>query len=236
MNAQKKILTPQELQYQRKRSKLVRLRIACRLIFMTAVAGTVSANALHSQLHPTEYGIYFTTAPPVIVMLTWEMVSRIPSRINASKFMRYVRPIVTTAILMGAAYLSYWDQKEVVARYVPGGRDLAMILPLLVDGLAIIASVSIMELGEQIEEVSTRLMGATIRTSIPAPRGEDSERPSAPKGNAPASIKERIALLLAQKPGMAVKELATAANTSTSYAYAVKRELEKAINGGLQMN
>ena len=206
------------------RKMLIHLRWLCR--FMIGATGIFSiwANVLH-VLNPTIPAIIFAAAPPIVVLFGWEMVSRIPIREDARWYVRLVRPSITGALAFGGAWLSYWHQKDAIYRYNAGDLQNAMILPLLIDGLMIIASVSVYELNHRIRAMDAKQTAFDELTRAQQAKVEAAAQPQ----EKPLTGKQRIALAMTTLPPWAtIKEIAAEAQVKENYAGTVVSELRKA--------
>jgi hypothetical protein len=126
--------------------QLRRVRWAVRAALVLGVAASVAANILHAQPNPIAQTI--SAWPPLALMLTIELISRVPVH---RRSLAAVRLIATFAIAGIAAWVSYWHMTGVAARYgETGGAEY--LLPLSVDGLIVVASVSLVELAGRIRE------------------------------------------------------------------------------------
>ena len=203
----------------KKRKNFVHLRWYCRGIIATTAALSVWANILHAGVFNVVTWL-FAAMPPLLVLLGWELVSRIPIRKDAAWFIRLARPVATAGIAGAGAWLSYWHQREAVIRYT-NDHQAAYMLPLLIDGLMVIASVSVYELNAHLLNLEAAEAGAMVRTSKPKVDAPASKRDKGPNS------KERIAQILAKAPELSIKDIAAAAGTSYNYAYTVVTELRK---------
>jgi len=80
------------------------------------------------------------------LLLTVELTSRIPMHRPLLATLR----VTSTAVIAGiAAWVSYWHMKEVAVRYGETSVS-AYLLPISVDGLIVVASVSLVELAGRI--------------------------------------------------------------------------------------
>jgi hypothetical protein len=128
------------------------------------VAASVAANVLHAQPHPISQAI--AAWPPLALLLTVELISRVPVHRRSLAFAR----LAATATIAGiAAWVSYWHMAGVAARY--GETDASpFLLPLSVDGLIIVASICLVELGGRIAAAETaRAATRTAPTTSVAP-------------------------------------------------------------------
>src|SRR3954466_2641765 len=130
-------------------SRLRRVRRAVRATLLLGVAASVAANVLHAAPHPISEVI--AAWPPLALLLTAELISRIPVR---RRSLAAVRLIAASAIAGIAAWVSYWPMAGVAARYGETGAS-PYLLPLSVDGLVIVASVSLVELAGRIRTLET---------------------------------------------------------------------------------
>ncbi len=121
--------------------QLRRLRWGVRAVLTLGVAASVSANVLHAYPNPISQTI--AAWPPVALLLTVELISRVPVHRRALAFARIA---ATVAIAGIAAWVSYWHMAAVAARYGETTTS-AYLLPLSVDGLIVVASVCLVELG-----------------------------------------------------------------------------------------
>ena len=123
---------------------LIRLRWGVRAVLTLGVAASVTANVLHAEPHLISQAI--AAWPPVALLLTVELISRVPVH---HRGLAVVRIIATAAIAGIAAWVSYWHMAGVAARY--GETDASpYLLPLSVDGLIVVASVCLVELAGRI--------------------------------------------------------------------------------------
>jgi hypothetical protein len=151
------------------------VRWAIRATLLLGVAASVAANILHAQPNPISQMI--AAWPPLALLLTVELISRVPMH---RRSLAAVRLVATTAIAGIAAWVSYWHMVGVAARYGEIGTS-PYLLPLSVDGLVIVASVSLVELAGR------------IRTSADAPTAEspNPQEPVAQPASPPATPSPR---------------------------------------------
>jgi len=121
-------------------TNLKRVRWTVRATLLLGVAASVAANILHAN--PNLISQAIAAWPPVALLLTVELISRIPVH---RMVLAAARLIATTAIAGIAAWVSYWHMAGVAARYGEVGAS-AYLLPLSVDGLVVVASISLVEL------------------------------------------------------------------------------------------
>jgi hypothetical protein len=117
------------------------LRWAVRATLTIGVAASVAANVLHAAHNPISQAI--AAWPPLALLLTVELVSRVPIH----RWWLATARIAATVIIAGiAAWVSYWHMAAVAATYGENPTT-AHLLPVSVDGLIIVASISLVELG-----------------------------------------------------------------------------------------
>ncbi len=144
--------------------QLRRIRWAVRAALFLGVAASIAANVLHAQ--PNIISQTISAWPPLALLLTVELTSRIPMHRPMLATLR----VTATAVIAGiAAWVSYWHMKEVAVRY--GETDVsAYLLPISVDGLIVVASVSLVELAGRIRMLEeTRVMANTATSPAVAP-------------------------------------------------------------------
>jgi hypothetical protein len=115
--------------------------------------------------------------PALAVLLTVELLARYPVR---PRPLSIVRAAAATSVAGAAAWLSYWDMVVVARRYGGYGDSgvVPYLLPVTVDGLIVVAAVSLIEVGARIREAEQAPAPAG-RAGILALVGAQS-RPSAP--------------------------------------------------------
>jgi len=129
--------------------QLRRVRWAVRCTLILGVAASVAANVLHARPDPVAQII--AAWPPLALLLTVELISRVPVH---RRSLAAARLVATTAIAGIAAWVSYWHMAGVASRYGEQGAS-PFLLPLSVDGLVIVASVSLVELAGRIRAADT---------------------------------------------------------------------------------
>jgi hypothetical protein len=120
--------------------QLRRIRWAVRATLLLGVAASVLANILHALDNPISQAI--AAWPPVALLLTVELISRVPVHRRLLAATR----LIATAVISGiAAWVSYWHMAGVAAHYGETGAS-PYLLPLSVDGLIVVASICLVEL------------------------------------------------------------------------------------------
>jgi hypothetical protein len=138
---------------------LRRVRWAVRGTLTLGVAASVAANILHARPNPISQAI--AAWPPLALLLTVELISRVPMH---RRLLAAARLGATAGIAAIAAWVSYWHMAGVAARYGESASS-AYLLPLSVDGLIIVGSVSLVELAGRIRSAE----GAATTVAEPAP-------------------------------------------------------------------
>src|SRR5262249_4871923 len=127
------------------------------------VAASVTANILHARPNPISQAI--AAWPPLALLITVELVTRIPVYRRA---LGVVRVVATAAIAGIAAWVSYHHMVGVVARDGEPG-PVPSLLPLSVDGLITVASVSLVDLAGRPDEGPPRLPSPVPVPAAPVP-------------------------------------------------------------------
>ncbi|MGY3516514.1 DUF2637 domain-containing protein [Micromonospora sp. PTRAS2] len=127
-------------------TRLQRMQWAVRATLALGVAASVTANILHAQPNPISQAI--AAWPPMALLITVELVTRVPVH---RRSLGVIRVVAASAIAAIAAWISYHHMVGVVARYGETGT-VPYLLPLSVDGLIIVASVSLVELAARRRE------------------------------------------------------------------------------------
>lgn len=200
--------------------QLLRIRWAVRGTLALGVVASTAANMLHALDNPVSQTI--AAWPPIALLITIELISRVPVHRGALAAVR----LVAAATLAGiAAWVSYWHMVAVVARYGEAGAA-PFLIPVSVDGLVVVASVCLVELGGRIrvaELVDEPSPAVENQEDLRAPGGEDlapdtSTAAPAPAGQSPARGRGSAAAAVARArelyPDMSLAELAAAAGVS----------------------
>jgi hypothetical protein len=127
--------------------QLKRIRWAVRAALILGVAASVAANVLHALPNPISQTI--SAWPPLALLLTVELTSRIPMH---RRSLAVLRVFATMAIAGIAAWVSYWHMQSVAHTFGESASS-SYLLPISVDGLIVVASVSLVELAGRIRMV-----------------------------------------------------------------------------------
>lgn len=203
-------------------SRLKRLGWAVRAVFGLGIAASLAGNVLHADDNPISQAI--SAWSPLSLLLAVELISRIPTRRGATSFAR----LAATAVIAGiAAWVSYWHMAGVATRYGETGAS-AYLLPFSVDGLIVVASVSLVEIGGRIRAMTesaavaiTTPQAAPLANPVPVPVPQLAVTPVATKPSVkramprPASA-DKVAKAAAKMPDASVAEIAAKAGVSPS--------------------
>jgi Protein of unknown function (DUF2637) len=145
-------------------AQLRRFQWAVRAALALGVAASVCANVLHARHNLIAQTI--AAWPPLVLMLTVELISRVPvyRRVLAA-----LRILATAGIASIAAYVSYFHMAAVASKYGEHQPN-PYLLPISVDGLIVVASVSLVELAGHIR--SARDISAVTHGANPPTRHE----------------------------------------------------------------
>jgi hypothetical protein len=142
--------------------RLRRVRWAVRLTLAFGVAASVAANILHADPNPISQTI--AAWPPLALLLTIELVSRVPVHRRSLAALRVLATIVISGI---AAWVSYWHMAGVATRYGETGAS-PYLLPVSVDGLIVVASISLVELAGRIRDAEAQIHAPPSTVAAPA--------------------------------------------------------------------
>jgi hypothetical protein len=164
--------------------RLARIRIVVRLTLTLGVAVSVTANILHADPNPISQAI--AAWAPLALLLTVELISRIPVD---RKSRAWLRIAATTLIASIAAWVSYWHMVGVAQRYGETGIT-PYLLPISVDGLIVVASISLVEVGARIRHhqpttTSNTTQGSSGPTAPAEPTRPVTTRPGQPTPTTP---------------------------------------------------
>lgn len=206
------------------------LRWFCRCVVVFATSMSVWANWLHSDKN--QWAITINVMPPLLVLGGYEIIARVPGWENPYYgkhwwWWLHPRGWITTIAMSGitgiGAWLSYFHQKDAFLTYAKDAST-AMLLPLAIDGLMIIASIKVLDLNARIEKLEAFREAGAITTYIPSPT-----KPKKPEAD---MKKDLITVLLKQKPELSLQEVAKQTSSSVNYVYTVAGALNdpRALN------
>nr|WP_233600029.1 DUF2637 domain-containing protein [Micromonospora sp. M71_S20] len=150
---------------------LNRLRWAVRAVLTLGVAASIAANVLHAR--PNLISQIIAAWPPLALLLTVELISRVPADRRGLAAARLIAAGVIAGI---AAWVSYWHMVGVAARYGETSAAASYLLPISVDGLVVVASISLVEIAGRIGNPSINPAdgekSATVPAEMPIPTAE----------------------------------------------------------------
>jgi hypothetical protein len=165
------------------RRRLGRIRVTVRLTLTLGVAVSVVANVLHADPNPISQAI--AAWAPLALLLAVELISRVPVHHQSRAWLRIA---ATTTIATIAAWVSYWHMVGVAVRYGETGPT-PYLLPISVDGLIIVASISLIELGARIRHLqpttTTIVAGSGTTAPVTGPVTNPPEQPPPTTPKAP---------------------------------------------------
>lgn len=141
-------------------TSLRRLRWGVRVTLALGVAVSVTANILHARPDPIAQAI--AAWPPLALLITVDLVSRVPTH---RRLLGAVRVTATFTIAAIAAFVSYGHMVGVTARYGETGI-VPYLLPISVDGLIVVASVSLVELAGRLRATAPAIESVSLREPL----------------------------------------------------------------------
>jgi hypothetical protein len=154
--------------------QLTRLRWAVRAVLTLGVAASIAANVLHAR--PNLISQIIAAWPPLALLLTVELISRVPADRRGLAASRLIAAGVIAGI---AAWVSYWHMVGAAARYGETDAAASYLLPISVDGLVVVASISLVEIAGRIRTPSTSPVAgrqpAVARAKTPSPQPAKSD-------------------------------------------------------------
>ncbi|WP_433721732.1 helix-turn-helix domain-containing protein [Actinoplanes sp. CA-051413] len=174
---------------------------------LLGVATSVAANILHALPNPISQAI--AAWPPLALLLTVELISRIPVQ---RRSLTAVRLAATATIAAIAAWVSYWHMTGVASRYGEVGAA-PYLIPLSVDGLIVVASVCLVELAGRLQPSPDRPDTATDTQADSQPDITPEPTPDAARATPKRPARKRdtgkaVARLRARHPDLPAQEIA----------------------------
>ena len=161
--------------------RLRRVRWAVRVTLTLGVAASTVANILHAHPNPISQSI--AAWPPLALLLTVELISRVPVHRRSLAAVR----LVAAGIIAGiAAWVSYQHMAAVAAHYGETGAS-PYLLPISVDGLVVVASVSLVELAGRIRAAEYTGTADPVATAPEEPSTHDEPAAQVRPGLVPVS-------------------------------------------------
>lgn len=192
------------------------LKLGCRALIVATIVASVWANVLHAQANIPS--ILISAFPPLIILGGFEIISRIPLNKEASILIRAARPLATILIVGIGVWLSYQNQREAFANYAD--QLHAKLLPIAIDGLMVIASVSLIELNHMI--LRTEALGISRDLGLQNTSTERQVRQ--PRKS---SKRDSIVKAIRKMPLATDLEIASLTGAHRNYVNNVRKELQK---------
>jgi len=123
--------------------QLRRVRWGVRFTLALGISASLAANVLHA--HHLLIDQIIAGWPPVAVFATIEAIARVPIR---RRWLAAIRMAGLGFVAAIAFWVSYWHMASVAASHGENGSKY--LLPLSVDGLVLVSSISLVELTSQI--------------------------------------------------------------------------------------
>lgn len=207
--------------HEKKLEMLLWLKKACRAATTFGFTTSAIGNVLHAPHTP--FGIGISLVAPTFLFVAFEIVTRIPMDPDRSWWFKILRVVGTASIAAITAILSYFHQRDAIFLHSEGDQLAAYLLPLAIDGLMIVGSVSLIELGFQIQKVEAYIAAGNrvVKTQEPE---IPLQKERGPNG------RERVMAVLAKDPIVTIKVLAQRAGVSEGYASTLAKEL-RSLNG-----
>lgn len=205
---------------------------ACRGIVVLGFITSAWGNVLSAQ--KGWIPVILSLIAPVILLAAFEVMSRIPFPEKGAGWLRWsgtgLRLAAMGAIVGIMMVTSYRHQFHAFLVY--GGDHLqAKLLPGAIDAFMIVGSLSVIEVQIFLRKYELQIAGLLDAKAL-------KEKPPVEAPAKPLSKKERILILLRERPGATLEELASATGSSPSYVSAIKAELAgkpyvPAMNGAM---
>ncbi|MBO3740004.1 DUF2637 domain-containing protein [Actinoplanes flavus] len=213
-------------------TRLKRIGWGVRAVFALGIAASLAGNVLHATDNVISQAI--SAWSPLALLLAVELISRIPGLRGKLSAVRFG----ATAVIAGiAAWVSYWHMVGVAIRYGEAGSS-AYLLPFSVDGLIVVASISLVEVGARIRALTDNTMTAPAAavSAVSEPAETVTDVPADPvvavDEVAPAPVKKvpakrvtprpvsaaKVAKVAAKMPDAPVSQIAEKAGVSVSTA------------------
>jgi hypothetical protein len=141
--------------------QLRRVRWAVRGTLVLGISASLAANVLHA--HHLLIDQIIAGWPPVAVFATIEAIARVPVR---RRWLAIIRMAGLGFVAGIAFWVSYWHMASVAATHGENGSKY--LLPLSVDGLVVVSSISLVELTGQISVAETAARTAAAVSPVTA--------------------------------------------------------------------
>jgi hypothetical protein len=158
--------------------QLRRVRWGVRLTLALGISASLAANVLHARHLLIDQII--SGWPPVAVFATIEAIARVPIH---RRWLAGIRMTGLGFVAGIAFWVSYWHMASVAAEHGENGSKY--LLPLSVDGLVVVSSISLVELTDQISAAEATARAATAVAATQPP-------PVQPRGAEPSPAEHRM--------------------------------------------
>lgn len=200
-------------------ARLRAIRLGARATLTLGIGASLAANVLAAD--PSIVGRVIAAWSPIALLLTVELLSRVPA---SPGWLSRLRVVAATVIAAIAAWVSYWHMVEVALAF--GEAPVAAhLLPFSVDGLVVVASVCLVEISDRLagqrSGAGPRITPSSARrgpapTPDPALNGRSRSGPSASSANKNGStpVGDRVRAVAAEHPDWTQAQVAEAAGCS----------------------
>lgn len=138
-------------------TQLKRLRWIVTVATLLGIGSSVMVNVFHAPDNPLAR--FIAGAPPLAVWGCLELITRIP---GASRGLTGLRVTGAAVVALGACAISYFQQfRAVQSLGFPTWQ--AMIWPVIIDGMMIVTSVSLLEVVRKIRQVTDMATPSKVR-------------------------------------------------------------------------
>ncbi len=189
---------------------LERVRTLCRAALGLGLIASLAANVVAANA--TMVGRIVAGWPPLVLLIVVELIGRVSLDRG---LLAWARLVAAGGIAAVAALVSYKHMLEVAILAGEGSLE-AHLIPLTVDGLVIVASVSLIGLNHRIVAASSPSTPASKAKSKPANESSQTELPAlaAVSANENNDAQSRITQYLVQHPRAKQGEIAEALGMS----------------------
>ena len=170
-------------------AQLRRVRHGVRSTLALGVAASIAANVLHANHNLIAQTI--AAWAPLALLLSVELISRVPVHRRGHAAARLAATIVIAGI---AAWVSYWHMVAVASRYGETGLT-PYLLPISVDGLIVVASISLVEVGGRIRHYHTTDTATSDRPRRATPPAGTPPPATVPEAGLPAALLSQARLV-----------------------------------------
>lgn len=139
------------------------VRLYARFCFWAGVLVSLAANVLHAD--PNIISQAVAAWAPLALLLAVELLSHVPMTIRSAR--SWLRMTATGIVAAIAAWVSYWHMVGVATTYGETGLT-PYLLPISVDGLVVVASITLVEVTARIRERETPTTTDTSGITTPA--------------------------------------------------------------------